>query len=423
MLPYFNLPFDHPESLHGGDYVVATYLVHGLSEAEALKRVGGFAVGQSIGTWTPLPGITREMVEGHQARIVGCHFIPSAEEKGLVFLQVAFPLPNFGKVFAMMLTALVGNDASTALRARLLDIQLVGAACDLFVGPHHGIEGIRRLVGVEGRPLVLNMLKPCTGYPPEVGAELFYQVGLGGVDLIKDDELLADSGFNGVVARVKAYLAAAKRLREETGRSPLYFVNITDRPERMRENAQAVIEAGGKAVMVNFVLTGLDALAELAEDFGEELVILAHFAGAGIIGQTIDHGVALPLLLGKFPRMAGADAVVSIYPAGLGKVRGYLDHLRIVQAHRLPLGKMKPVFTVVGGGVTPLNVAEIYRELGTDIIIAAGGAVQGHPMGATAGAKAMMQAVEAAVSGVELEVAAAEYPELRRALTAWGHSS
>lgn len=34
------------------------------------------------------------------------------------------------------------------------------------------------------------MIKPCTGYTPEVGAKLFFEAAAGGVDIIKDDELI-----------------------------------------------------------------------------------------------------------------------------------------------------------------------------------------------------------------------------------------
>lgn len=421
MLPYFALPFAHPESVGEGDYVVATYLAHGLAEEQVLGRVGNFATGQTVGTWVPVPGITPEMLEEHGARVIACYPVSAAPDRageGTYLLRVAFPRVNFGVSFAMLLTALVGNDASTALRAKLVDVELTGKALEAFPGPAHGVEGLRRLTGVEGRPLVMNMLKPCTGYPPEVGAELFYAVGRGGVDLIKDDELLGNTGFNGVVQRVKAYLAAARRIKEETGRAPLYLPNITDRPERMRENARAVLEAGAQGVMVNFVLTGFDALASLAAEFGRDLFFLGHFAGAGIIGQG-EQGIDIPVLLGRLPRLAGADAVVTMYPAG-SRGPGYFDLLRTVQAHRLPMGRLKPVWSVVGGGVTPLHVSHLFRELGPDIIIAVGGGIQGHPQGATAGARAVMQAVEAAVAGRDLAEAAQEHPELRQALEHWG---
>ena len=245
MLPYFDLPFDRPESLSEGSYVLATYLAFGVTHEDVLKRAGGFATGQTVGTWLPLPGVTRTMVENYQARVVGCYSMPGAESSTSL-LRIAFPLENFGGSLAMLLIGLAGNDVSTAIRIRLIDLELMAKAMDAFPGPSQGLAGLRRLTGVMDRPLILNMIKPCLGYSPEVGADLFYETGRGGVDLIKDDEVMGNTKLSGVEGRVRAYLQAAKRIAEETGRAPVYIVNITDRPARMRENARVALAAGAQ---------------------------------------------------------------------------------------------------------------------------------------------------------------------------------
>lgn len=418
MLPLFSLPFDRRESLEGADYVVATYLVFGLPPEDALKRLGTFAVGQSLGTWVPVPGITHEMMERHQARVVGAQLV-SAPEVGTYLARVAFPWANIGPSLAMLITALMGNDASTALRVKLVDLELVGAAARAFRGPRQGIAGLRRLTGVTGRPLVMNMLKPCTGYPPEVGADLFHASARGGIDIIKDDELLGNMGFNAVAARVAAYQAVAHRVKVETGREPLYLPNVTDRPDRMRDNARAVRDAGGRGVMINFACTGLDAVAALTEELGDELFFFGHSAAAGMTTAGADHGMTVPLLVGLLPRLAGTDAVLCLFAAGAASPAGYGDLIQTIQAQRLPLGDLRAVVPVLAGGVTPRNVGALYRDMGPDTIIAAGGGVQGHPDGATAGARAMMQALGAAVAGRSLDDAAAEHGELRKALDYW----
>jgi 2,3-diketo-5-methylthiopentyl-1-phosphate enolase len=416
LLPYFDLPFDHPESLQEGSYVLATYLAFGVTDQDVLKRAGNFASGQTVGTWLPLPGITRAMIDNYQARVVGCYPMPGADSSTSL-LRIAFPLHNFGGSLAMLLVGLAGNDVSTAIRIRLIDLELVGEAMYAFPGPRQGIAGLRRLTGVMDRPFILNMIKPCLGYSPEVGAELFYETGRGGVDLIKDDEVMANTNLSGVEDRVRAYLQAARRIAEETGRSPVYIVNITDRPAKMRENARVALAAGAQAVMVNFVMAGLDSLAELTAEFGESLCFLGHYAGIGIMNAPT-QGVGSAVMLGLLPRMAGADAVMIMHPAER-KGPGYLEYLQTVQAHRLPLGRMRQVCTAVGGGITPLNAAAICRDLGPDTILGVGGAIQGHPDGAAAGAKAMLRAVEAAVSGVALDEAATACPELQKAMEIW----
>jgi 2,3-diketo-5-methylthiopentyl-1-phosphate enolase len=60
------------------------------------------------------------------------------------------------------------------------------------------------------------------------------------------------------------------------------------------------------------------------------------------------------------------------------------------------------------------------EENGPDMIFLAGGGMLGHPMGYTAGAKAFRQAIDAAMAGIDLAVAAKQQPELRSALETWG---
>ena len=54
------------------------------------------------------------------------------------------------------------------------------------------------------------------------------------------------------------------------------------------------------------------------------------------------------------------------------------------------------------------------------MVLGVGGAIQGHPDGATAGARAMLRSVEAAVKGTDIGEAAAECPELGKAIACWG---
>jgi len=66
-------------------------------------------------------------------------------------------------------------------------------------------------------------------------------------------------------------------------------------------------------------------------------------------------------------------------------------------------------------------VEQYISDLGNDIILASGGAVQGHPKGAAAGAKAMRQAIDAVVDGIPMEEAANKNEELKCALDLWGY--
>jgi 2,3-diketo-5-methylthiopentyl-1-phosphate enolase len=415
MLSYFDYPFSRSEQLDG-DYIIATYLVYGTNNSNVFTKVGNFAVGQTVGTWIKIPGVTQEMVENYQARILSVHQLPSVDEPVAV-LRLAFPIANFGGNFAMMLTAMVGNDVSTALRTKLIDIELAGDSQDSFKGPSQSMDQLRQLTGVYDRPLILNMIKPCTGFSPAEGAKLFYEAARGGVDLIKDDEILGNTSFSRVADRVTEYTKAAKCAAEHTGKETIYLANITDRPSRMRDNAKAAIQAGARGCLINFVFAGIDSLAEICEEFGDKLFIMAHYAGVGVLNWQ-KGGIANPVFMGLLPRLAGAHAIMTMFVGGTNAEDRY-DFFKTVQAQRMPLGHIKPSVTTVGGGVTPLNLGSVINDLGNDLILGVGGAIQGHPGGAACGAKATMSAVHAAITGVSIDEAAKQCEHLQVAIDSW----
>lgn len=411
----FCAPYARPEHLDGR-FIVATYAVYGTDMGEALQRSANFAVGQSVGTWLPVPGISREMIDRYQGRVIGLYPAGDAEARQFI-LRVAFALENVRDSLALLLTALVGNDVSTAMQVKLLDLELGAEALGAYRGPRQGIDQLRALTGAYDRPVVLNMIKPCVGFTPEEGSRLFFEVAKGGVDLIKDDELLGTTGYSDVGRRVALNLKAAEEAAGYSGRRTSYMVNITASPKKMRENALCAIEAGARAAMVNFVFTGPDALAEICEEFGDRLFIMAHYAGVGVMNWA-RGGIANPVFIGLLPRLAGAHAVMTMVPDRRSP-EALLDFHKTVQAQGLPMGPIAPLVTAVGGGVTPANQKLIQEQLGKDFIIGIGGAIQGHPLGTAVGAQAAMAAVSATARGLALEEAAQSCEGLRVALERW----
>jgi len=413
------------EEIRTKDYLLATYYLELDAEADVLEKAASFAVGQTIGTWIEVPGVTDEMRANHRGRVVKVLEAPpldirSNAESGThgFFLQLALPTVNFGAQFPMMLTTLLGNDASTSVQAKLVDLELPDDFAAQFGGPRFGVRGVRDLIGVQDRPLLLNMIKPCTGLTPEAGARIFYESALGGVDLIKDDELLGNPSFSPVVERVRAYGKAAKAVFEETGKDVVHIANVTDRPERVLDNARRAVEAGARALMITYATVGYGMLQALAE--AVHVPILGHFAGSGMFFEGPASGMSAPLAAGALPRLAGADMVLTTTPYG-GYPMRRLQYLRTVHQLVLPRPHIAPAMPVIGGGVHP-GVVELYiRELGTDIVLGAGGSIQGHPAGAAAGVRALRQAIDAVQAGQTLDVAAAEHRELATALDLWGY--
>ena len=419
-----SLPIALPDGVDYEEYLIATYLVSFPKAVPVPQLAPALAIEQSTGTWVAVPGETPEVRRAHVAKVIGTYEIPDYEwmvpfevEQRHYIIQVAFPEVNFGSQIPMLLTTVVGN-ISMGGRIKVLDMRFPRRYVDGFKGCKFGIKGVRERLGVQGRPILNNMIKPCTGYSPEVGVGLFRAAALGGCDIIKDDELIANASFNEIQARVKLYMQAEKEIFEETGEHTLYTVNVTDEIPRVFENAHRAVELGCNAIMVNYLATGFPVLRALAEDPKIDVPILAHMDVAGALYASEWHGISSHLVLGKLPRLAGADIVV--FPAPYGKAPVLADKFqRVAQNLTFPLYNLKPSFPMPSGGITPKMVPNVVKDLGPDIVIGSGGGIHAHPQGPTAGAKAFRQAIDATMQGRCLEEAAKEYPELKVALETW----
>ena len=419
-----SLPIALPEGVDYDEYLIATYLAVFPKEIPIPKLAPALAVEQSTGTWVPVPGETEEVKRKHVAKVIGVYEIPDYEfevpkdiQMRSYIIQIAFPEVNIGEQIPMFLTTIVGN-ISMGGRIKLLDVRFPEKFVKGFKGPKFGIEGVRKLLNVYDRPLLNNMIKPCTGYTVDVGAELFRKAALGGCDIIKDDELIADASFNRIEERVKKYMEIEKEVFEETGEHTLYTVNITDRVPKIFENAKRAIELGANALMVNYLAVGFSVLRALAEDPSINVPILGHMDVTGAMYMSPYHGISSHIILAKLARLAGADIVVIPAPYGKAPV---LPEKFIRNAYNLtfPFYNIKPTFPMPSGGITPSMIPNVIKDLGPDVVIGSGGGIHAHPQGPVAGAKAFRQAIDATMKGIPLEEAAKQYPELKVALEKW----
>jgi 2,3-diketo-5-methylthiopentyl-1-phosphate enolase len=417
-----SLPEALPEGVDDEAYVIATYYVCANPRYNVYKIAPAIAVEQSTGTWVTVPGETEDVRRTHVAKVIGIyeapHYefeLPDVTERTYIG-QIAFPWVNFGAQIPMMLTTVVGN-ISMGGKIKLMDLKFPKSFTKGFKGAKFGIEGIRDLLHVPERPLLNNMIKPCTGYPPQAGRDLFFEAARGGADIIKDDELLADAPFNTLEERIPLYMEAADRAEEEKGEKTLYAVNVTDRIPKVLENAERAIELGTNCIMINYLTAGISVLRALAEDPSITVPILAHMDFAGALYESPFSGIASPLVLGKLPRLAGADIIV--FPAPYGKAP-YLKERYIQSAKTMtyPFHSITPVFPMPSGGIAQPMVDELINDLGYDIVIGAGGAIHAHPMGPAAGSRAFRQAIDAVMEGRPIDEAAEEHEELAQSIEA-----
>lgn len=413
------------EGLDPARYVIATYLFQGPGDEDLLNRTAMAAIEQTVGRASLAKEEYASMVASNGGKVLNLFRVPDHECKrtasGETWVQyiarVAFPVENTGYQIPMLLTALM-SDLSLGGVVKLLDIDLPSTFIDAFQGPKYGLPGIRETLKTD-RPLVCSILKPCVGLPAKEAAEFFYQHALGGADVIKDDELMVYSDDFPMEERIKACVAAADRAFDETGKRPIYLVSITDRPDRVMDNARRAIDAGANGLMITPLTTGISTLRMLAEDPDITVPVFAHPSNLGAMSWSPDFGYSGHILVAKLFRLAGAD--INAIPVPYGRfVHMRENYIKILKMSKAPMRNIKPTFSQVGGGMHAWRVPDVIADVGTDVMIVIGGAAQSHPMGLTAGIRVVQQAITATLEGRTLAEAADDYEEIRVGQPIWG---
>ncbi len=417
-----NLTYAFPEVAFDEDYVLATYAAK-VQTHNIEKLAMAIAAEQTTGTWIKVGADSLEKTKRFGSKIVALYEIPDiandyqSDEPPMYVIQVAYPMENFSTSMSAIETILFGNISASGM-IKLIDVAFPKKFIEKFQGPKFGIEGLKDAIGVKdrNRPLLNAMIKPNIGWTPDEGADLFYHACKGGVDVIKDDELmLADGPFCPLEERVKKFMAMEKRVYEEKGEHSLYAVNVSDNTDKVKENTYRALEAGGNCLMVNVYTTGHDTLKMLADDPNIQVPILAHVNYAGTMAASTYTGISAPLIIGKLTRLAGGDFQINGHPFGKFPVPHKMFY-RSFKFFTQPWWNIKPMMYACSGGTTQMAVEKIVKEVGTDVMLAAGGGVHGHPDGSEAGAKSMRQAIDAAMKDIPVTEYAKDHPELARML-------
>lgn len=395
-------------------------LVTYLTQAKDLyKKAEGIAVGMTVGSWTDLPAAKQAELQPYLGEAVSAEVLETladGQQRGLI--TVSYPVRNFTADIPSLLTGVFGK-LSMDGKIKLIDITFPDSLLGAFPGPKFGIDGVRGRLGAEQRPLLMSIFKSCLGMPYEDLKTQFRAQALGGVDLVKDDEIFFADERAPFLERIKAFKQIAAETEAKTGKPVLYAANLTGPVHELNEKAKRAVEAGADCLLFNVLAFGFDALHRLAADPDVHVPIMAHPALAGACYPSPDYGIATPLLLGKLMRLAGADLV--LFPSPYGNVA--LDKgeaLKLADNLTAPLEGVRRSFPVPSAGIHPGLVPQLYADFGTDQVVNAGGGIHGHPGGASAGGKAFVAAIQAVTAGRSLQEAAEDSPELAAALAKWG---
>lgn len=274
---------------------------------------------------------------------------------------------------------------------RLHDFELPPGLLAQFRGPLHGVEGLRRLLGVYGRPLLATAVKP-RGTPVEQLAALAGGFAAGGGDIVKDDQNLVDADFESFKRRVDATAKAVAQANARSGRNCLYFPHLAARDEDLERYAEFVRRLGLKGVLVCPQVLGLDRARRLTADYG--LVSMAHPALTGGYTQASGHGMSHPALLGKLFRLAGAD--ISVFPAPGGRFHYSAAQCAAMSRALLePWGPLASAFPSPAGGMRFESLPELGRQYGESAVFLIGGSLLGHSPDVAESTRRFLGAIDA----------------------------
>jgi len=373
---------------------------------------GGVAAESSIGTWTELT-TSQKYVEKLGAKVFSIRGNN---------IRIAYPIGLFeAGNMPNILSSIAGNvfGLKDLANLRLNDIHFPKQIVRAYKGPKFGIPGIRKLLRVPKRPLVGTIVKPKLGLRTVDHAHVAYNAWAGGCDIVKDDENLSNQSFNRFKQRVVQTLRARDRAEAETGERKVYMANITAETNEMLRRARFVKSQGGEYAMVDIITCGWSAMQTLREANEDlRLVLHAHRAMHAAFTKNPRHGINMRVI-SRITRLVGLDQL------HIGTVVGKMfESKEEVLANRDALvermGELKPTFPVASGGLHPGMIPQLVKIFGNDIILQFGGGIHGLKLGTHAGAMAARQALDAALSGIQLKEYARKHKELAAVLSQWG---
>jgi ribulose-bisphosphate carboxylase large chain len=386
--------FAERRDLNLEDYVLLTYRFE--TDIDPRLAAADLCCEQSTAQWSR-PGRDEDFRALHGAKVVALSPLPSRERDGVrgYEVEIAHPHRNFGPRIPNFLSAAAGEGPFYCPGIHFIkwtDFEFPTAFLKQFEGPRFGLKALREMIGVHGRPFFVGVVKPNIGLKPSEFAEIAYEGWKGGLDVAKDDEMLADASFSPLAERARLASEARLRAEKETGKKKIFIANITDEVDVVQKLHDQAVSNGANGVMINAIMTGISALRALRRaERATRVPIMSHFTGTAVFSRIPNFGVG-SLVAAKLQRLAGAD-IIGL--AGFGERMGSTDGevLANIEACLRPWGSILPSLPIPGGSDTPETLPKVFQKIGhADFGFICGRGVFGHPQGPAAGARALQEA-------------------------------
>lgn len=308
-------------------------------------------------------------------RVVGkvASIQPVKGRRGLYRATVEYAAELSGWQVPQFFNLIYGN-ISLKPAIRVLDVEFPEPFLKRFRGPNWGIEGIRRRLGVFGRPLLASAIKP-RGSSVEHFANVARGFAQGGGDIIKDDHNLQEERFEDWRERILRCHQATLEAGGESGRPTFYLPNLIGSASEIERQAELLMREGVPGALVSPFVVGMETFRHLAENY--PLIYMVHPTFTGAFFNDPYHGIAHGLFLGTFFRLLGADS--SVFPNYGGRFTFSREDCHdICDRLRTPMGDLKPALPAPAGGMKFENIVSMSDEYGEETIFLIGGALIGH---------------------------------------------
>ena len=362
-------------------FVVDYYLESSKSLRDAAWQL---AIGQSVGN----PNVrnhweTDELFENHSCLVLGNEQELEQIKSGNV--KIAFPTININwktdGVSHMLVNIMGGQlDIHSILKCHVKSIDFPQHVRNEFLGPKYGIDGIREFTGVKDKPLFGAIVKPKTGISPETLLEMVKELVEGGVNFIKEDEILSDPSFCPIEERVPLVMDYLK------DKNVVYCVSIHADYPYILDRVKQVYELGGNGVHVNF-WCGLGVYKAIRE---LDLPIFVHFQKSGdkiLTNRNHDFYIDWTVMC-QLAGMMGVDFIHA------GMIGGYYKWPEDETVEAVKILNELNVMPALSCGFGPELTESVTKAVGNNYMANVGGAIHGHKDGTLAGALAMRKSID-----------------------------
>jgi ribulose-bisphosphate carboxylase large chain len=371
-------------SVDTNENFIATYILEGKKSLR--DAAWELAVGQSVGN----PNVrnrweTDELFEKYSCKVIGDENELSKVTRGTV--DIAFPIVNTNwkedGITQLMVQVMGGQlDIDNITYCRLINLKFPSKVIENFKGPKFGISQIREFVGVKDRPLLGAIVKPKTGISPELLVQIVEELVAGGVNFIKEDEILSSPDFCPISVRVPLVMDVIRR----SGRNVVYCVCINSDFPYVIDRVKEVYALGGNGVHINF-WNGLGVYKAVRE---LDLPIFVHFQKSGDKILT-DKSHRFSIDFNVICQLAGLMGVDFIH---CGMWGGYMSTDETELQHILDILHKHNIMPALSCGMHPGIVNAVKKRFGIDFLANCGGNIHGHPNGSKAGSQAMRSAID-----------------------------